>query len=191
MDPVDKPGHVCPWWLAYTFDNPLRRLFHSPETLLSPYVTPGMRVADIGCGMGYFTIGMAKLVGDGGRVFAVDLQERMLAITRKRARRAKIDGHIETRACLPDDVALPPALDFALAFWMVHEVPDRKRFFSQLAGILKPDGRLLVAEPRMHVKSQHFAAILDDARAVGWHPAERPHIRLSWSVLLEKNSAGG
>ncbi|MBU4143260.1 hypothetical protein KJ590_04695, partial [Patescibacteria group bacterium] len=48
---------VCPWWLCYSFDNPLRRLFHDPERLLGPYVKTGMTAVDIGCGMGYFTIG--------------------------------------------------------------------------------------------------------------------------------------
>ncbi len=54
---------VCPWWICYTFDNPLRRLIHDPERLLEPYVKPGMTVVDIGCGMGYFTLG----AGEAGR----------------------------------------------------------------------------------------------------------------------------
>ena len=64
---------VCPWWLCYSFDNPLRHLIHDPERLLEPYVKTGMTAVDIGCGMGYFTLGLAKLVGPGGTVIAVDL----------------------------------------------------------------------------------------------------------------------
>ena len=70
--------HVCPWWLCYSFDNPLRRLIHNPQRILSPYIKQGMTVLDAGCGMGYFSIGMAKMVGDSGKVIAVDLQQKML-----------------------------------------------------------------------------------------------------------------
>ena len=70
--------HICPWWLAYTFDNPLRRLFHKPGIIFAPYISEGMIVADFGCGMGYFSIGLAKIVGDEGQVIAVDVQQKML-----------------------------------------------------------------------------------------------------------------
>lgn len=69
---------ICPWWMTYTFDNPLRRLLHDRRRILGPFVRPGMRVADIGCGMGYFTLGLADLVGPQGKVLAVDLQKRQL-----------------------------------------------------------------------------------------------------------------
>ena len=48
--------HVCPWWFAYTFDNPLRRLVHNPEKMLQKFIKEGDTVVDIGCGMGYFSI---------------------------------------------------------------------------------------------------------------------------------------
>ena len=57
---------VCPWWLAYTFDNRLRRLLYKPEMVLKPYVNPGMTLLDLGCGMGFFSIAMASLAGDTG-----------------------------------------------------------------------------------------------------------------------------
>ncbi|MGD9581250.1 MAG: methyltransferase domain-containing protein, partial [Vampirovibrionia bacterium] len=66
--------HVCPWWKAYFFDNALRRFLQKPHKLLKPYVKPGMSTMDVGCGMGMFVIEMAKLVGDSGKVYAVDLQ---------------------------------------------------------------------------------------------------------------------
>ena len=52
---------VCPWWLAYTFDHRIRRLFHKPEQMFAPYLRKGMTALDIGCGMGFFSIGMAQL----------------------------------------------------------------------------------------------------------------------------------
>ncbi len=50
--------------LAYPFDNPFRHFFHNPEKMIGSYVSKGMTVLDVGCGMGFFSIGLAKLVGD-------------------------------------------------------------------------------------------------------------------------------
>ena len=54
---------VCPCWMCYTFDNPLRRLVHDPRKIVGPYLREGMTALDVGCGIGYFAIGMAKIVG--------------------------------------------------------------------------------------------------------------------------------
>ena len=69
-------GNICPWWLAYTFDNPFRRFFHSPEKIFGPYAADSITVLDVGCGMGFFSIGLAKLVGDRGCVIAADVQKK-------------------------------------------------------------------------------------------------------------------
>ncbi len=82
--------HVCPWWLAYTFDNPLRMFFHKPDKMLSQYVKEGMTVVDIGCGMGYFSIGLAKILKGNGKIIAVDIQKEMLEVVEKRARNAGV-----------------------------------------------------------------------------------------------------
>src|SRR5512139_2340496 len=116
---------VCPWWLCHSFDNPLRRLFHDPERLLQPYVKPGMTVVDIGCGMGYFTIGLAMLAGPGGKVIAVDLQQRMLDAMEKRAVKAGVADRILSRRGRNESLGIEGPADFALAFWMAHEVPDK------------------------------------------------------------------
>ena len=53
---LSSSGHsgVCTWWIAYTFDNPLRRLIHKPQKVLGNFVKEGMTVMDLGCGMGHF-----------------------------------------------------------------------------------------------------------------------------------------
>lgn len=177
--------HVCPWWLAYTFDNPLRRLLHDPEELLAPYVTRGMTVVDAGCGMGFTAIGLARLVGDEGAVLAVDVQQEMLDITRARAGKAGVSSRIRLRRCAPDDLGVTERAGFILAFWMVHEVPDARAFFRQAGACLAPGGKVLVAEPRIHVSSRQFEAIVRSAREAGLVPRGSPAIRFSRSVLLE------
>lgn len=63
-----RDTHVCPWWLCFTFDNVFRKLFHDPEKILSPYVNEGDTALDIGPGMGYFSIPLARLVGSKARL---------------------------------------------------------------------------------------------------------------------------
>ena len=93
--------HVCPWWGGYFIDNPLRRWVHNPHAILSPYVTTGMTVLDFGCGMGLFAIALAKLVGETGKVIAVDLQQQMLDVLVKRASAPKWPTGSYRTAALP------------------------------------------------------------------------------------------
>jgi 2-polyprenyl-3-methyl-5-hydroxy-6-metoxy-1,4-benzoquinol methylase len=181
--------HVCPWWLAYTFDNRLRGLLHPPRKLLGPYVSPGMTVLDVGCGMGFFSLALARLVGERGTVIAADLQDEMLKVTAARAARAGIADRIRTHRCAPDDVGLAARVDFAVAFWMVHEVPDAAAFFRQVAGCLAPGGKMLVAEPRLHVGERRFREIVRAADGAGLRPRGSPPVRVSRSVLLEHEPA--
>lgn len=91
---LSMDDHVCPWWLAYTFDNPLRRILHPPEKVLSGLVSQGQTVLDIGCGMGHFSIGMARMVGESGRVIALDLQDQMLDRVRRRAEKQRLSDRL-------------------------------------------------------------------------------------------------
>jgi len=179
-------NHVCPWWLAYTFDNPFRYLFHKPERIFSSLVKEEMTVADIGCGMGYFSLGLARMVGKKGRVIAVDMQEKMLERVEKRAKKEGLSGIIDTRLCKEDDITVHETLDFALAFWMVHETPDVREFFSQVFSTLKPSGLFLMAEPAFHVSHTQFYSELDMALDAGFRVKDNPKIAFSSSALFEK-----
>ena len=168
---------VCPWWMGYLIDNPLRRLIHNPEKILGPYVTPGMMVVDVGCGMGLFSIAMAKMVGDDGRVIAVDLQQKMLDAMTRRAGKAGVAHRIQAHRCEANDLSVDAKADFVLAFAMVHEVPDTKRLLSQVFACLKPSGKFLVAEPRLHVSASTFQKMLEIAADVGFRQvAEKPQV---------------
>jgi 2-polyprenyl-3-methyl-5-hydroxy-6-metoxy-1,4-benzoquinol methylase len=134
---LSPPEHhdVCPWWKAYTFDNPIRKLFHPPRKVLGAYISGGMTVMDVGCGMGHFSIGMATLVGENGKVIAVDLQQKMLNVMLKRAKRAGMverirPGMVERirpHLCEADNIGVEEKVDFILAFWMVHEVNNQMK----------------------------------------------------------------
>ena len=69
-------------------DNFVRPLLHNPAKLFGPYVKPGMQALDIGCGGGFASLGLARLVGPGGKVFASDLQQEMLDFVNASAEKA-------------------------------------------------------------------------------------------------------
>jgi ubiquinone/menaquinone biosynthesis C-methylase UbiE len=177
---------LCPWWFAYTFDNPVRRLLHKPEKVLGSYVRDGMTAVDIGCGMGHFSIGMARLVGDSGRVISIDLQQKMLDKVRKRAERSGVSSRISLRLCKQDDIGVAEKVDFALTFWMVHEVPDQKRVFEQIRSILKDGGKWMLAEPRLHTSAARFKKEVGVAQEAGFRVVERPAVTMSFAAVLEK-----
>ena len=81
-------NRVCPWWLGFLLASPLRRFLYSPEDILKPHVREGMNVLDVGCGMGFFSLPIARLVGETGRVVCVDLQARMIKGLLRRSKKA-------------------------------------------------------------------------------------------------------
>lgn len=178
---------VCPRWMCFTFDNGLRRFVQNPDHIIKPYIREGDVVLDVGPGIGYFTIPMARLVGDRGRVIAADLQESMLQGIAKRALRAGLEDRIILRRSSAESLNVGGAMDFALAFWMAHEVPDLKNFMDQLFDVLIEGGRLLVVEPRVHVSQKQFQKEIDIARSAGFVLIDQPSISLSLSALFSRS----
>ncbi len=175
---------VCPWRYAHLFDNPLRRLFHNPAKMLAGHVKNGMTVLDVGCGMGFFSIEMARLVGPEGKVHSVDLQQEMLDVLRQRAERKGVDERISTHRCTAENIGVITSIDFILAFWMVHEVPNQLALLTQLRSIASKNCRLLVAEPKIHVTEKDLANTIAVAENAGWIHAGEAHVRLSVSALF-------
>jgi ubiquinone/menaquinone biosynthesis C-methylase UbiE len=89
-------SHICPRWLAPVLDNPIRRLIHNPEKILSGFIGNGQTVLDLGCGSGTFTIALAKMVGETGKVIAVDVQDEMLQMVKKKAVKEGLESRIMT-----------------------------------------------------------------------------------------------
>ncbi len=179
--------HVCPWWLCFTFDNIFRKLIHDPVKILRPYIKTGDTVLDIGPGMGYFTIPMAQIVGENGRVIAADIQEKMLLALSKRAEHAGVEKRIIMHLCPPDFLDVKQKVDFILGFWMVHEVPDKQRFLNELFLVLKDNGTFLLVEPSIHVTKANFAETVNLAVKAGFTLGESPRILTSRSALLVKH----
>jgi ubiquinone/menaquinone biosynthesis C-methylase UbiE len=183
--PVRTPQSVCPAEGAGWLSTPLRRLVTNPGRILGDLVRPGDTAADLGCGPGFFTLPLAEMVGDGGSVVAVDLQQAMLDKLGARAERKGLAARIRLHRCDAGTLRLEgERADFALAFWMVHEVPDQWRFFREAHDLLRSGARLLLVEPKGHVVKAAFAHTLEAAEAAGFVMVERPRIAFSFSALL-------
>lgn len=178
-------SHICPWGRSPFLDNPIRRLIHNPEKILGGIIERGQTVLDIGCGPGTFTISMAQMVGDSGKVIAVDVQDEMLQMVRKKAAKESMESRIITYKSEVNNIVISEKVDFALTFYMVHEVPDVEAFLKEIASLLKTKGKLLIVEPKFHVSALSFQKTLDAARLAGLKEVSSPNIRFSRSVLFE------
>lgn len=184
--PATEKKLICPWQIVPLFDNFLRPRIHNPRRLFRPYVRFGMTVLDVGCGAGFASLGLAELVGDEGMVIAADIQPEMLDFVKKRAAKAGLGNRIRTHRCESNRIGVEEELDFAVAFFMIHEVPDANAFLEELYNLLKTGGLFFLTEPIIHVSKQKFEQVVQKAQSVGFAEIRRPAVRFGRAVLLEK-----
>lgn len=178
----------CPWWVGYVLVSPLRKLFQNPSDLVAPYVEDGMVVLEPGCGMGFFTLELAKRVGPTGRVVAADLQERMLDGLRRRAGHAGLLDRIDLRQVPEDRLGisdLAGRVDLVLAFYVVHELANPAGFFEEVRQALRPTGKILIVEPRSHGGGDvSFEEELELAARSGLVVVDRPAFKRNQVAML-------
>ena len=175
---------VCPVEKAGGLDNSFRRFIQNPEKIVKPYIKPGMVVLDLGCGPGFFTIEIAKILNGQGKVVAADLQEGMLEIIRQKIRKTELEQRIELHKCQDQWVGVTEKVDFILAFYVVHEVPDQDKLFLELKSILKPNGKIFIVEPKFHVPKKSFNNMLERVKNLGFEIIKRPKLFLNRAVVL-------
>jgi ubiquinone/menaquinone biosynthesis C-methylase UbiE len=143
-----------------------------------------MTVLDAGCGPGFFTVPLARMVGKTGKVIAADLQHAMLQRLRANLQRTGLEERVRLVKCESDDLNIPAGVDFVLAFWMVHEVPDKARFVRQLKAALNQNAQVLLVEPKLfHVSRAEFQATTEVARQTGIEVGMGPRLRFNWSAV--------
>jgi SAM-dependent methyltransferase len=125
---------------------------------------PGMTVADVGAGSGYYTVRLAQKVGPEGRVYATDIQPGMLSLLQRRATRDQLTNIVPVLGAV-DDPKLPPgSLDLALMVDVYHELSAPQAFVRRLREALKGDGRLVLIEfrkedPRVPIREEHKMSV--------------------------------
>lgn len=146
-----------------------------------------MTVLDIGCGPGFFSIEMAQMVGDSGRVIASDLQEGMLGKLRDKIHGTELEERIALHKCEEDKIGVTERSDFVLLFYVVHEIPNKDGLFNEIAAMLKPNGGVLIVEPPIHVSKSAFEETIKKARNAGFILAGRPKVLFSKTAVLKKD----
>ncbi len=183
----EKTPYVCPAEFSGSLDNSLRRWLHKPQKILGTYIKQGMSVLDLGCGPGVFTVEIAKMVGESGKVVAADLQDGMLKIVDRKIHGTVLEKRVVLHKCQEESTGLAEKMDFILAFWMVHEVPDQDRLFEELKSLLKPEGKLYIVEPKFHVNRKAFEKMSDKLIRTGFGIIERPRVIISRAILVAVN----
>ncbi|MCG8334599.1 MAG: class I SAM-dependent methyltransferase [Proteobacteria bacterium] len=179
--------NICPVERAGGFDAWYRKWFQNPDKILGPLVKEGMAVIDYGCGPGFFTVSMANLVGESGKVVAIDIQEGMLELLNKKIRNSDIKKRIVLHKCDDENIAITEPIDFILAFYVIHEVPHKNILFEKFNSILKPHGKILIVEPPIHVSRAGFNKSLKIAQNNGFTLEKGPGMLFSKTALLTKN----
>ncbi len=183
---VNSSTDVCSYKRAWALDIWIRKYIHNPYKIVGDYIKEGQTALDLGCGPGFFSLPMAEMVGETGKVISVDIQEEMLQMLRDKSESAGLNSRIFPHKSQPDKIGISEMVNFALAFYMVHEVPDKRSFLSEVASHLKPDGRLLIVEPKSHVSKPDFDSTLKVAQSAGLKQISEPKVLFSRAALLIK-----
>jgi ubiquinone/menaquinone biosynthesis C-methylase UbiE len=142
-----------------------RNLEEMPETALDAIgVEKGMTVADVGAGVGYFSIKIANRVGPTGKVYANDVQPEMLRMLKQRATKAKVTNIIPVLGTESDPKLPPNSLDLILLVDVYHEFSQPQLMLQKLRQALKDDGRLVLLEfrkedPRIPIRPEHKMSV--------------------------------
>jgi protein-L-isoaspartate O-methyltransferase len=134
---------------AAWLERPERESEEQPSAAIKALgIKPGMIVADVGAGSGYYTVRLAKAVGLGGRVYATDIQPEMIVHLQRRLEGERIENvelvqSTETNPRLPDR-----QFDLVLMVDVYHELSRPQEVLQRLRSALKPDGRLVLIEFR-------------------------------------------
>ena len=136
-----------PQFLANAIDNPFRRRIQPPvETAVRHGIRPGMTVLDVGPGNGTYTLGAAEIVGEQGKVIAIDIEPKMIERVQNRITQMGVKN-IEPR--IADVYALPFENDYFDLIYMITvigEIPDTDRALQEFHRVLSPSGTLVFSE---------------------------------------------
>jgi ubiquinone/menaquinone biosynthesis C-methylase UbiE len=144
-----------------------REMEELPEAALDAIgIKPGMTVADVGAGAGYFTLRLARRVGPNGVVYANDVQPEMLTLLRERAAAAKLTNIKPILGAEADPKLPDKKMDLVLMVDVYHELSQPQRMLQQIRRALKPDGRLVLLEyrkedPHIPIRPEHKMSVAE------------------------------
>jgi ubiquinone/menaquinone biosynthesis C-methylase UbiE len=168
------------------------RVNEADEVMNRAGITPGMTVADIGAGEGYYTIRLASRVGPNGRVLAQDIVPQVRDALAERVNRERLDN-VSVKLGEPADPMLPAdSFDRIFLVHMYHEIEQPYEFLWRLRPALRPGGRVIVVDADRPTQ-QHGTppALLDcEFAAVGYKRVERQAMPKAGGYLAMFEAAG-
>lgn len=188
MQPRPMPHQMAAW-----LEHPWRLRYRNPRQLLPGLdLFAGMRVGDLGCGSGLFTVEMARRVGERGKVHAVDCQAPLLARAQRRVEAAGLAGCVRFHHSgihqlpLADD-----ELDVAVMVAVIGELPAREAALEEVRRVLKPGGRLVVSEELPDPAYAPGPLVRRWATAVGFRPAGTVGTPFCYSAIFLNDKGSG
>jgi arsenite methyltransferase len=129
-------------------DRSERDQYQKPSEVIEALdLQPGMAVADLGSGSGYFTRRFVKAVTDTGIVYAIDVEPEMLTYVKESLLRLGLPHRVEFVIAKPDQVPLPPAsVDLIFVCNTLHHLDNRAQYFRTVSSALKPGGRIAIID---------------------------------------------
>jgi ubiquinone/menaquinone biosynthesis C-methylase UbiE len=137
---------------------------------------PGMVVADIGAGSGYYSSRMAKRVGPTGHVYATDIQQGMIDLLERRIKSESLTNMTTVLGGMDDPKLLPHSIDLAIMVDVYHELQSPQAFLQRLKPAFKPGGRLVLLEyrkedpqiPILELHKMSIAEVREELEAEGY-----------------------
>lgn len=184
----EKSHGICPVEYAGILDNFVRKWIQNPRGIMRPYIQDNMTVLDFGCGPGFFSIEIAKMLSRSGTVIAADVQEGMLDIIRKKIEGTDYEKTIVMHKCEEQKIGLTKKVDLVLAFYSIHEMPYREILLKELITTIKSGGQLFIVEPKFHVSEKSFLAIIESLNKLGFEVTKKPQVFFSRAVIMQKSA---
>ena len=181
-----KSKDLCTVKHAWALDNIIRKLLQNPKRILKNYIKEGMTILDFGCGPGVFSITMAEMVGENGKVIAADLQQEMLDILADKISGKVIENRIVLHKCEDNKIDIKEKVDFIIALYVIHETPYEESILKELYSVLKKEGLLYIAEPSFHVSEKKFQETIENALNIGFRVVEKPKVMFTRAVVFRK-----
>lgn len=183
-----KKNVPCPSWLhrAVELENPFARSSQSKSIISGLDVEEGMAILDIGCGPGRISIPLAKAVAEQGKVISVDIQQEMLDIVKRKARKENIHNIAFVNIPMGEGKLKVYQADRAVLAAVLGEIPNRTTALEEIYNSLKPGGILAISETMFDPHYQRKQTILDLVKSIGFAEVGFTGNKLAYTIYLKK-----